>query len=116
MELIILFLPGPLIFLLSLLMTKRYFMGVVYFIAAAGTIIWHESLPPITSSDAAGNGMAMGFRALGFYSAASGLMFAGLYACLHQLLRLESGGTFKKVMLIVVGLIGATFSMFLMMG
>lgn len=79
MGLIALFLAGvPVFALLSVMPPAR--LGAAASLAAA-IGIWgsHQGLAPLTSGDAAGNGMANGFRAILYASAAGGGLAAAVY-------------------------------------
>ncbi|WP_120499311.1 hypothetical protein [Roseovarius sp. EL26] len=105
---LILFTPGPIIFLISLALSKSYKSALIY--AALGIIVFtiHTFLPPITGSDAAGNGMASGFRAILYFSAVAGLIFAAIYAALYTLLTFDQKGWAAKLALATPCLIGST--------
>ena len=88
MEIIILFLPGPIAYLVLALFPRSWGLGIISILAAVAVFFYHAGLPSITGNDAAGNGMANGFRALGFFSLIAGLIAAGL---LHLLCATFSG-------------------------
>jgi len=78
MEIIILFLPGPIAYVVLALFPRSWGLGLMAMLAVVAVFFYHAGLPSITGNDAAGNGMANGFRALGFFSLIAGLIAAGL--------------------------------------
>ncbi|UWQ90759.1 hypothetical protein K3727_18665 [Rhodobacteraceae bacterium M382] len=116
MDLLLFFLPGPVVFVVMAFFPKSRGLGVGAVLAAFGVVALHESLPAIIGSDAAGNGMASGFRAIGFYSLASGLLFAGGYMLIHRQWRLDDRPWVVRGLVFVAGLIGAAAFFLLLVG
>ncbi|SLN58704.1 hypothetical protein ROA7450_03026 [Roseovarius albus] len=109
------FLPGPVIFLISLVLPKSYKSALIYAVLAAIVFIVHAFLPAVTGSDPAGNAMASGFRAIMYFSAVAGLIFAAINAAFYTKLGFDQKGWGAKLALAVPCLIGSGFILLLLL-
>ena len=115
MDLLLFFLPGPIVYLVMGVLPKTRVLAVCAALGALGVVGLHTILPALTGSDAAGNGMASGYRAIGYYSLASGLLFAGAYMLVHHEWQLAERPRLLRWLVFCVGLIGATLSFLLVL-
>jgi hypothetical protein len=113
MDIILIFGIGPILYLVSLVLPKARSMALIYWgLAIAALVAWLIT-PPSTSSDAAGNGLANAFAAIMALSAIQGLIWAGIVSWGYAILNRREASMLTKLLLCAVGMVGATFSMFL---